>query len=166
MNQKTFESLRGAWIGSLLEISEEEIQKAADALPEIKTQENEQGGSEVKFPFLLGEMNQYERALNALFDKKYLEHKEICRKEHADEFKGDFSPEHEELHRILPILKDEMWNSIHARFPDAPGDTKVLSKGGKIFATQNQKNPMQEIVESLFGGAFPSRGMIVEIGHR
>ncbi len=164
--------MKGTWIGELLATSEEEIQKFIDALPEISQNESEkisdttEDGQEITRPHFLGEMNQYEKALNALIYKKNLQHKEVCEKEHAEDFKDFFSPDHEELHRVLPILRYEMWNSIHGRFPDAPGDEKTLSMGGKIFATQSQKHPMEEAFEEMLKErGFPSGRISVGVFH-
>lgn len=153
-NQTTLESLKGTWIGDLLSLTSEEIQKAADDLPEInqasstETEPEEgQEGPQIKLPLLLGEMNDYEKALNALFDKKYVEHKEICGKEKPE----DFSPEHERLHELISLLKNEMWSSIQGRYPDSPGTGLQISKGGKIFAIKQRKHPMEEALEMFAG---------------
>jgi hypothetical protein len=162
-DEETLKRVEGTWIGELLAMTNEEIQKAADDLPEIKNQEesddsvseDEQGNdSKIKLPVLLGEMNDYEKALNALFDKKNLEHKEICGKEEP----GEFSPEHARLHELLPFLRDEMWRSISSRLQgtDQPeGSVKSISKGGKIFAIKKRRHPMAEMFggeEGIFGG--------------
>ena len=159
-NQTTLKSLESTWMGELLTLTDEEIKKVLSELPDVEkevknTVTDEQHG-EITFPHFLGEMTNVEKALCALLLQKDLHHAEICEKERENG--GDFSPEHNELHELIPQLKEEMFRSIKKRFPDILGSGLQISQGGKIFAVQENKEEelppfLRDFFESRkFGG--------------
>lgn len=153
-NPKTLESLKSTWIGELLMLTNEEIETAMNELPDPEKEEKITTTSEeygkITFPHLLGEMNDFERAINTLLIQKVARHNEICGKER--EAGGDFSPEHNELHDLIPQLKEEMFRSIKKRFSDIPGSGLQTFQGGKIYAIEETENEgFPPFLKDLFG---------------
>ncbi len=165
-NQKTLKSLEDTWIGELLMLTDEEIETANNELPDAESREKvtttDDKLKEVTFPLFLGEMNDFEKALNALLDKKIARHNEICGPE-REAGKG-LSSEHEGLHHLIDHLKKVMFDSIKKRYLDTPGDRICISKGGKIFATkQSEEEEMESFMNSFFGGRGRGFGMGIHV---
>lgn len=165
-NPKTLKSLEDTWIGELLMVTDEEIEKALNELPDAQSREKvtttDDELKEVTFPLFLGEMNDFERAVNALLDKKLARHKEICGPER--EAGNGLSSEHEELHHLIDHLNKAMFRSIKKRHFDNPGDGICISNGGKIFATKkSEEEEMESLMNILFGGRGRGFGMGIHV---
>src|SRR5690606_6126071 len=88
-----------------------------------------------------------EKAMYTLLYRKDVRHKEICSKNDTEE---NFI-EHEELHKLIPLLKRLVFDSIDKRFPEKPGTCIELSSGGKIFALNEEAKSMPNFLKNLFG---------------
>jgi|GEM_PF-1800124 len=133
-NSKILKSLNGTWIDELLSISDEEIKEVISNLNDIKMTEpkitiSQDGNDQViNFPYLLGEMNDFEKAALALLKKK---------QDELDGLKsGNIPFQVTQYQDIISIIKRCISSSVHERYQILP-NTSVgfsLSKNGEIFA--------------------------------
>lgn len=164
-NPKTLKSLENTWIGELLLISDEEIEKALSELRDTEKEEmtsvTDEEHGEIIFPHLLGEINDFEKAMYTLLDRKHKEHREM----HESEGSIGISIDHDNIHHLTKELQRNLFFSIQKRYPDSPGDGLRLSKGGKIFATKKseEEEEMGSLMNILFGGRGRGFGMGIHV---